>query len=585
MFPTKANIDKYEEQSKLCKQLVNKDYNNYINIYICDQLDSGDSKSLYKFIANKKGSSNTIKKIEGCTSNDNFAICEKFADAFASVFTTDNNQPANLAQSPCSQENSIMFQTLGVLKQLNTLDVRKGAGPDRLSPALLRFLAPYIYITVTHFFQYAYDSHSTPADWKTAHIIPLHKKGCRQDPLNYRPISLTCILSKVFEHVISHDIHSFLGKFDFLYEHQHGFRKHRGCDTQLLNTVIDLVNFYDDNIPIDVAVLDFSKAFDVVSHNKLISKLFAIGIHPTTCKWITSWLSDRNLCVTANYAHSRPRLVTSGVPQGSVLGPLLFLIFINDMPSTVTSSSLKLFADDSLLYHPIHQPDDLTKLQDDLDSLFAWSEKSQINFNISKCQHIRIARSKSDCSSHTYTMSSEPITSVHEVKYLGITIDEKLSFDTHISDICTKANRTLLMLMRTLKKARRRTRILAYNTICRPRLEYASQTWSPHLRKHIALIEAVNRKAFRWCFNLRKFDHITDLMLLNNWPTLSSRRANSDLKLYLRIVSGEACVDRDKFVPHQSENHNTRFGGLNGIVNTDVKKYFFHNRVFRAITN
>ena len=182
-------------------------------------------------------------------------------------------------------------------------------------------------------------------------------------------------------------------------------------------------------------------------------------------------------------------------------------------------------------------------------------------------------------------MSSETIASVDSVKYLGVTIDERLSFNNHITEICSKANRALTMLMRNLKKAKRKTRILAYKTICRPKLEYASQVWSPHLQKHINCIEAINRRAFRWCFNYRKYDKISECMFLNNWPTLESRRTESDLRFYMRIVGGEVCVDDNKFTPHFSENHQTRFGGTKGNFNTDVKKHFFHHRVHRDINN
>jgi hypothetical protein len=175
-------------------------------------------------------------------------------------------------------------------------------------------------------------------------------------------------------------------------------------------------------------------------------------------------------------------------------------------------------------------------------------------------------------------MSSQPVSTFNEVKYLGVIIDEMLSFDSHIVDICSRANKTLLMLMRNLKKARTKTRLLAYKTLCRPKLEYASHTWSPHLLKHKNLIEAINRKAFRWCFCYRKYDSISHHMFANNWPTLETRRADRDLDMYMRILSDQAAVDKDKYMPHQSEQHDTRHGATKGVINTDVKKFFFQNR-------
>lgn len=205
-------------------------------------------------------------------------------------------------------------------------------------------------------------------------------------------------------------------------------RKNCGCVTQLLNTVFDVVNFYDNNLLVDITVLAFSKAFDVVSNNQLILKLSAIGVHRTTCDWVSSWLTDRKLFVTANNNHSSQRSVTSGVAQGSVLGPLLFLIYITDMPSHISTSYLKLFADDSLLNRPINNPIDITILQNDLDSLVSWSEESQVNLNVNKCKHMRISRQPQPSPSNLHHMSSQSISSANEVKYLGITIVDMLSF-------------------------------------------------------------------------------------------------------------------------------------------------------------
>ena len=321
-------------------------------------------------------------------------------------------------------------------------------------------------------------------------------------------------------------------------------------------------------------MLDFSKAFDVVSHPKLIEKLDALGIHSSTSGWISSWLHRRQLRVTVNGTRSETRAVTSGVPQGSVLGPLLFLIFINDMPSHASSSTIKLFADDSVLYHPIINPGDERKLQEDLDSLVRWSVNSQMNFNVDKCNHIRISRRPNTTSSNIYSMSNKCVTTVKVVNYLGITIEDTLTFDKHITDICGRANRSLFMLMRNLKRARPKTRQLAYNTICRPKLEYASHTWSPHLQKHITLLESINRKAFRWCYGRKKYDSITELMKQKDWPTLESRRVKNDQNMYIRILLGEATVDRDKVLPVQSHSLNTRKGAILGTINTDVKNYF-----------
>jgi hypothetical protein len=173
--------------------------------------------------------------------------------------------------------------------------------------------------------------------------------------------------------------------------------------------------------------------------------------------------------------------------------------------------------------------------------------------------------------------------SVNTFKYLGVNIDSKLKFGIHIIDICQRASNTLNMLMRSLKRARQRTTTTAYKTLCRSIIEYATHIWSPHLAKFKKILENINRKAFRWCYNRKKFDHISDLMLLHVWPDLETRRANIDRHLFNRIITDDAAVDRDKYLPYHSE-HNTRHGATRHHINTDVRKYSFQMRALKFTT-
>ena len=224
LYPTLENIAGYKVQAKLCKKQINSDYDNYISTHICNKLASGDSKPLYRFIAKKQGTTNVINKIDGCLTNEPADIVESVADTFASVSTRDDGKLLSLLPPVSTQSETIVFNEFGVLKQLQSLNPKKGAGSDQLSPALLKFLAPFINHILTKLFQYFYDKASTPYDWRLAHAVPIFKKGNKSDPLNYRPISLTSIISKVFEHIMSQDIHQHLNSNNILFKNQHGFR-------------------------------------------------------------------------------------------------------------------------------------------------------------------------------------------------------------------------------------------------------------------------------------------------------------------------------------------------------------------------
>lgn len=579
-FPNDLNKSKLAHLSKLCKKLVSDDYKAFLNSHICDKLAEGNSKPLYNFIAKKRGSNGSIKMIDGAGDSPN-EMAESFAHAFTSVFSIDNNLIPTWKSPQFSPPNDPLIITYpGVGKLLASLDPKKGAGPDGLSPALLKFFAPDITVLITNVISYSVATGQVPLDWKTAKVIPIYKqKGSKTSPLNYRPISLTSIISKTVEHIISHDIHEHLSANNILNDCQHGFRAQRGCESQLLNTTTDIINNLDDRLQTDLVVLDFAKAFDVVSHSKLVFKLGKLGIRPQIVLWISNWLKGRTQYVTVNGGRSSNHLVTSGVPQGSVLGPLLFLIFINDMPNCCQDSSLRLFADDSLLFKKIINPNDNLLLQKDLDNLVHWAEDWQMRFNTSKCETMTVA--KNTASTQQYTINNVNLNEIESTKYLGVIIDNKLTFSEHIGNIIKKATGILYMIMRSLKKASSRTKRIAYFTICRPVLEFSSVVWSPHHQLYINKIEAVNRRAYRWAYNKGKFDHITDLMMLNNWPTLAERRLNADRSFYLKIIDKKVAVPSSKLYSHQKSVHNTRYGPTIGRVNTDVKKFSYFNRIHR----
>ena len=583
IFPTAVNSANLLNQSKLCKRLVKNDYHSHLNQRLCKELENGNNKPLFKFIADKRGQKNAIKSLDG-TSPDNPAdISNCFAKAFASVYSPLDDKsserivPANIV----AHDNPIKVSQDGVLKLLNSLDPRKGEGPDGLNPALLRFVSKDIAKMTTRMIQLTLDVGSVPTEWKMAHIVPIYKnKGSRTAPLNYRPISLTSVLSKTTEHIIASHIRRHLDANNLLVDCQHGFRTGRSCDSQLLTTVTDLVNSYDCKVQTDVIILDFAKAFDVVPFAKLLDKIAAMGVHPTIIDWVKAWLTNRTSTVIANDTKSLPLPVTSGVPQGSVLGPLLFLIYINDMPVCVRSN-LRLFADDSLLYREIKTPADTITLQSDLDALSAWAAKWQMRFNVSKCEHASIKPGSGTLLPTTYKLNDQPINKVSEFKYLGVIIDDRLSFEQQVNTVCKKASSLLHMLMRNLKHALRTTKTIAFNSICRPILEYACTTWSPRLNRQSESLEAVNRKAYRWVFRLSRRDHISQKMIDSGWRTLKHRREEADTKMLTKILDGKIAIPIGEYKP---DRRTTRTGLVRDHLCTDVKRYAFFNRAISGIT-
>jgi len=290
-------------------------------------------------------------------------------------------------------------------------------------------------------------------------------------------------------------------KHQILTDNQHGFRKFRSCETQLISTVETIAKSLDDKKQTDLLVLDFSKAFDCVPHNRLLLKLERSGIrniNSTECNqledpgenrkqqllnWFRDWLCGRTQEVVLDGMSSETCDVSSGVPQGTVLGPLCFLIYINDIGSELSpETSLKLFADDSLLIRTIEDNIDTDSLQADLDSLITWSTTWQMKFHPAKCSVMSITNKKKPIT-HNYTMLGQPLQHVENTPYLGVHLNKTLHWDHHINHIVAKANKTLGFLRRNFQKCPQHVKEQMYRTLVRPTLEYASTAWDPFQKK------------------------------------------------------------------------------------------------------
>ena len=345
------------------------------------------------------------------------------------MFSTDN--PSDFPNINPWRKNlhipdisDIQISVDGVLKLLNDLNIHKAMGPDGLHPRVLKQLAPTIAPILQLIFQKSIDSCLVPSDWKTANVCPIFKKGQKNDPANYLPVSLMCVCSKLLEHIVTKHVLSHLEKHNILYDMQHGFRSKRSTETQLIAFTQDILKNLRSGQQTDVVIMDFAKAFDKVSHWRLAVKLRNYGITGSTNKWIVDFLHQRTQRVVCNGLFSDWAPVKSGVPQGSVIGPILFLIYINDLPEVV-KSTVCLFADDTIMYITMTSTDDAASLQKDRNNLASWEKKWQMKFHPQKCSILRITRKKTT-QIYQYQLHGHILKSENSSKYLGVTIDSKL---------------------------------------------------------------------------------------------------------------------------------------------------------------
>jgi hypothetical protein len=326
---------------------------------------------------------------------------------------------------------------------------------------------------------------------------------------------------------------------------------------------------------VDMAILDFAKAFDKVPHRRLSEKLDYYGIQDDTLSWINTFLCGRLQQVVIDGETSKLTSVTSGVPQGTVLGPTLFLIFINDIATSI-SSSIRLFADDCVIYRAIKSKEDHSILQKDLQTLVKWSKTWQMQFNVDKCAIMNITNSRT-ISNHDYKMEDKSLEIVKHHPYLGVELSSKLKYNHHVDNITSKASKSLGFIKRNLKHCPKVVKERAYKSLVRPKLEYCSTIWNPQYKTQVKQIEQIQRNAARFIlnkpFNYQKPSSVTTMIQQLNWQTLEQRRVNSDLILMYKVVHGLVAVPTS-YLPPLSTRHYMNFIQYHCRINVYQHSFF-----------
>ncbi|CAH1259103.1 VWDE [Branchiostoma lanceolatum] len=519
---------KFKRCRKGVKQRVRKAHRDYVSNYLETNIED-NPKAFWSYVKSLRQDSTGASAIrhQGVLTSDPQEKADALGAQFESVFTReDKSTVPTLGESVVPTIPSLNISVEGVAKQLSSLNPSKSTGPDGIPPRLLKTVAEQIAPILQTIFSQSISTGDVPEDWRTANIAPIFKKGDRTMPSNYRPVSLTSVCGKVLEHIVHSHMMKHLDTHGVLSPAQHGFRKGLSCESQLVLTLQDLANNLDHNKQVDVAVLDFSKAFDTVPHERLLSKLEHYGISDLLQSWFRAFLTERTQRVVFDGGTSKAVRVTSGVPQGTVLGPLLFLLYINDLPSSV-DSHVRLFADDCLIYRTISTPSDAQGLQSDLDALTDWQNRWLMSFNPSKCHILHITRKKHPILTQ-YSLSGEALTGVKSHPYLGVQLSDDLRWDTHINYATSKTGRVLGVIRRNLTHCPSRVKATCYKALVRSHLEYSATVWDPYTTKGIQAVEAVQRRAARVTLNdYRQTSSVTQMLNDLQWTLLSERRRNA----------------------------------------------------------
>lgn len=476
-------------------------YDDYIG-HMNHKLQS-DPKSFWKFV-NKKRKVNGIPSqvtFDGMTSSSDQERCDVFADFLESVYSPPMRFDAAdfqyLESMPSIGDLNIDLSVEVVHKGLLELDGNKGAGPDNLPPFFLKMSADALCRPIHDIFVQSFESGYFPLSWKKSFLMPIHKNGRRDVVTNYRGIAILSTIPKLFEKLIYDQISTSI--VSILHPSQHGFESGKSTTTNLFEYCSSILNHIAAQTQVDAIYTDFSKAFDRVDHGLLLHKLKRLGFDDNFVLWLTSYLTDRVQNVKLDSLVSRSITVSSGVPQGSHIGPLLFLIFINDLCYFLHDVQFLLYADDLKIFQPMKCADDFLVLQENVVIVDKWCSANGMSLNVKKCNVITFSR-KASVELRDYAVNGNKIERTFLIKDLGVWLDDRLSFKRHVDITVAKANSVWSLVKRFGKEFKSVYTIKhLYMSLVLPILEFGSIVWMPLYDVDASRIESVQKQFLLFC--------------------------------------------------------------------------------------
>ena len=470
-------------------------------------------KLFHAYLRERKKGCPTVGPLKD--SNGNLAHCrgemaEMLAVAFSSVYVpTDPINPHPFQHTEESMGNLVVTYD-AVRNILNGLSASSSSGPDGIHPSVLLRCSDAMALPLALIIDMSLQNGALPREWKQSRVVPIFKSGSKFVPRNYRPVSVTSSPCKVTERLVVDHILDYLDQHRLLSNKQFGFRRGRSTEDQLLLTYGKIATEVDRGMAVDVAYLDFSTAFDILSHRVLIAKLQALGFCAQIVGWIRAFLEDRYMSVSVGGSHSEPKRVLSGVPQGSVLGPLLFIIYVNSLGFEFNCDWYA-FADDLKLFAALSRSDGgepSNILQDDLDKLYAISNSWNLKLNPAKCVVMKFGTGLNivDGSASGYVMGGNSLKNVKVHKDLGVLVDSSLRFHPHVAAVVKKASSLSNQILRGTLCRTPQFMVTLFISHVRPILDYCSPVWNQAYLGDLRSLESVQR---RWTSEISGLSGLT----------------------------------------------------------------------------
>ena len=581
---SETDFEQYKECRKSLQRRLRSARRNFEKKLASEDRNPRAFNSYIKSKNSNKVSVGPLKNIQGEALTDNVAMATEMNNFFSSVFTSENtlNVPPVTALTE-KQILSVKVTPAKVKEKIKKLKPGSAPGPDGITVRYLQTFSEELSLPLSTIYNKSLTEGVVPDDWRKANVTPIFKKGSKSQACNYRPVSLTSIPCKILESIIKDVLVKHLDTL--IKPSQHGFMRNKSVTTNLLEFMEVITSAVDDGDTVDVVYLDFAKAFDKVPKERLLHQLESHGVKRWLLDWIRAWLSDRQQRVVLNGEFSSWSEVLSGVPQGSILGPVCFIIYINNLENGTDQklTMLSKFADDTKAGKIIRSEADRKEFQQSLDSFCRWADTWQMEFNVKKCKIMHFGKQNPG---YEYTMNNVKLDSTKEERDIGVLICDNLKQSTQCASAAKRANAVLGQISRAFHFRDKNVFIKLYKQYVRCHLEFATSAWNPWTVTDTNLLESVQIRAVKMVTGLSGQTYEEKLKEIG-LPSLAARRIRADMLQVFKIVNGFDKVDSNNwftFVDQRERNTRSTADSLNLIqpgAKTEVRKQFFSCRVVK----